>query len=130
MKLTLSVCIHQIYDPLYATWNECYWLHWTRSLSMMEIISTNKPAGTGSKIFLNWLTAWRTKSAQTVRKTITGSSSNFLNKIFPAIKIKAFSSHIYVDFQVICFDTFIFQIQAVESYVTVKKINHSKGWNY
>ena len=119
MKLTLSVCIHQIYDPLYATWNECDWLHWTRSLSMMEIISTNKPAGTiWFKNFLKLTNSVKNKVSSNCQKD---NYWLFLNEIFPAIKIKAFSSHIFVDFQVICFDTFIFQIQAVESYVTIKK---------
>ena len=44
-----------------------------------------------------------------------------LNEIFPAIEVKVDTIHIFVDFQLIFFDSLIFQIEAIESNVSIKK---------
>ena len=41
--------------------------------------------------------------------------------------MKVYTRHVFVDFQIIFFESLIFQIEAIESNVSIKKVNHSKG---
>ena len=99
---TLWVCTHRICDATYATRNESHWLHW-------------------NKIFIHYerhLDKWISKG------WIQWSEpKSLLNKIFPAIKMKVYTRHIFVDFQVIFFESLIFQIEAIESNVSIKREN-------